>query len=106
VVRLEPEAARVVVGPKSALAVAGARLSGSTGWARGRARDCGSRSARWPGPRRPPSTASVRFESPEYGVAPGQAAVIYEGERLLGGGWIEETLPASAATPRLLEPAS
>ncbi len=36
-------------------------------------------------------TCTLRFESPEYGVAPGQAAVIYAGERVVGGGWIEET---------------
>jgi tRNA-specific 2-thiouridylase len=34
----------------------------------------------------------LRFDSPEYGVAPGQAAVIYAGERVVGGGWIEETV--------------
>jgi tRNA-specific 2-thiouridylase len=28
----------------------------------------------------------------EFGVAPGQAAVAYDGSRLLGGGWIAETL--------------
>ena len=33
----------------------------------------------------------LRFETSEYGVAPGQAAVIYDGDRVLGGGWIEET---------------
>ena len=33
-------------------------------------------------------SASTR---PEYGVAPGQAAVLYDGTRLLGGGWIAET---------------
>jgi tRNA-specific 2-thiouridylase len=37
------------------------------------------------------------FESPEYGVAPGQAAVLYAGERVLGGGWIAETEAALAA---------
>lgn len=31
----------------------------------------------------------VRFEQPTSGVAPGQAAVCYQGERVLGGGWIE-----------------
>jgi tRNA-specific 2-thiouridylase len=36
----------------------------------------------------------LRFRSPEYGVAPGQAAVLYEGTRLLGGGPIAETLAA------------
>jgi tRNA-specific 2-thiouridylase len=38
----------------------------------------------------------VRFERPEYGVAPGQAAVFYDGSRLLGGGWISQTVAASA----------
>ena len=35
--------------------------------------------------------ARLHFTSPEYGVAPGQAAVIYAGERVIGGGWIAET---------------
>ncbi len=33
----------------------------------------------------------IRFAEPEYGVAPGQAAVIYAGERVVGGGWIDST---------------
>ncbi|XUU61342.1 tRNA 2-thiouridine(34) synthase MnmA [Erythrobacter sp. HA6-11] len=37
----------------------------------------------------------VHFAEPEYGVAPGQAAVIYAGERVVGGGWIEETTSAA-----------
>jgi len=36
----------------------------------------------------------IRFLTPEYGVAPGQAAVIYAGERVLGGGWIDSTVAA------------
>jgi tRNA-specific 2-thiouridylase len=31
----------------------------------------------------------VRFDSPRHGIAPGQAAVCYNGDRVLGGGWIE-----------------
>ena len=31
----------------------------------------------------------VCFEEPSCGVAPGQAAVCYDGGRLLGGGWID-----------------
>jgi tRNA-specific 2-thiouridylase len=31
----------------------------------------------------------VAFDEPRFGVAPGQAVVCYEGDRLLGGGWIE-----------------
>lgn len=34
---------------------------------------------------------TIRFENPEFGVAPGQAAVIYCGERVIGGGWIDST---------------
>lgn len=30
----------------------------------------------------------ICLEQPEYGVAPGQACVFYQGTRLLGGGWI------------------
>jgi tRNA-specific 2-thiouridylase len=38
----------------------------------------------------------LRFDSEEYGVAPGQAAVLYAGDQVLGGGWIEETEAAVA----------
>lgn len=34
----------------------------------------------------------VEFDVAEAGVAPGQAAVIYQGDRVLGGGWIDESL--------------
>ena len=37
------------------------------------------------------------FGSPEYGVSPGQAAVLYAGNRVLGGGWIAATEPALLA---------
>jgi tRNA-specific 2-thiouridylase len=37
------------------------------------------------------AAAQIRFASPEFGVAPGQAAVIYAGERVVGGGWIDRT---------------
>lgn len=33
-------------------------------------------------------TTYVTLEEPEYGVAPGQACVFYQGSRVLGGGWI------------------
>lgn len=35
-----------------------------------------------------PSRFHVRFDQPQLAVAPGQAAVVYDGNRVLGGGWI------------------
>ena len=32
--------------------------------------------------------AMIAFDQPQFGVAPGQAAVFYNGTQLLGGGWI------------------
>ena len=37
---------------------------------------------------------SIRFDTPEFGVSPGQAAVIYADERVVGGGWIDSTTSA------------
>ena len=31
----------------------------------------------------------VEFDQPRNGIAPGQAVVVYDGDRVLGGGWIE-----------------
>lgn len=37
------------------------------------------------------AAVTIRFAEPEFGVAPGQAAVIYAGDRVVGGGWIGAT---------------
>jgi tRNA-specific 2-thiouridylase len=34
----------------------------------------------------------VRFEIPQPAITPGQAVILYDGEVLLGGGWIEKSL--------------
>ena len=98
VIRLEPETQRVVVGPRAALAVAAARLS-EPSWldaVEGRQVMAKVRSLA------KPVAATLRgewlsFDSPEYGVSPGQAAVLYDGDRVLGGAWIEETEAAYVA---------
>ncbi|NLH50907.1 MAG: tRNA 2-thiouridine(34) synthase MnmA [Myxococcales bacterium] len=38
------------------------------------------------------ATAVVRFNQPLRAVTPGQAAVFYDGDRVIGGGWIREAL--------------
>ena len=35
-----------------------------------------------------PAQVRVRFDAPQRAITPGQAAVFYDGERVLGGGWI------------------
>ena len=42
----------------------------------------------------------VQFLEPERAVAPGQAAVFYDGDRVLGGAWIRRALPAGRAAPQ------
>ena len=104
VVALDAPSAEVRVGPKRLLAVGGARIIetnriGPVPHAPLAAR---VRSLAKPvpvtldGPFGNGATAAIRFHQPEFGVAPGQAAVLYAGERVIGGGWIEETEPYSS----------
>jgi len=98
VVRLDPESRTVTVGPKAALAKNGIRLRevnwlGSLDEPRSdvpiqvKVRSTGT-------PFRAKLTlldddeAIVRFEEPQFGVAPGQACVFYSESRVMGGGWI------------------
>jgi tRNA-specific 2-thiouridylase len=94
VVRIEPDEARIVVGPRRALAVEAMRVDGWN-WIGEEQREI-SVKVRSLAPAVPAVRDGdwLRFRSPEYGVAPGQAAVLYEGTRLLGGGPIAETLAA------------
>jgi tRNA-specific 2-thiouridylase len=41
---------------------------------------------------RPDGTLIVRFARPVRAIAPGQAVVFYDGERVVGGAWIEEAM--------------
>ena len=98
VIRLDAGANRVIVGPRRALAVSEAVLS-DLNWLGG---DTGGpltvkvRSMAKPVPAQFDGERVI-FAAPEYGVAPGQAAVLYGGDRVLGGGWIETTVAAEMA---------
>jgi tRNA-uridine 2-sulfurtransferase len=98
VVRIEPEQRRIVVGPRSALAIERIRVE-ELSWI-GEGQRQVSVKVRSLAPAVPAiiDDGWVRFDRPEYGVAPGQAAAFYDGTRLLGGGWIADTV---AADPRL-----
>ncbi|MGN6155979.1 MAG: tRNA 2-thiouridine(34) synthase MnmA [Sphingomicrobium sp.] len=91
VVRIEPESRRLVVGPRSALAVERMRVE-ELSWIGEDQRQVSVkvRSLAPPVPARI-ENGWVMFERAEYGVAPGQAAVFYDGTRVLGGGWIAQT---------------
>ena len=102
VVALDAAAAEVTVGPKRLLAVSAARIAETnrigplpdlplTAKVRSMAKPV---PVLLEGALGDGATATIRFAEPEYGVAPGQAAVIYAGERVVGGGWIEATEPA------------
>jgi tRNA-specific 2-thiouridylase len=95
VVRLEPESARVVVGPRAALGRERVELAGIN-WL-GPTLDADLpvqvrvRSSQALRPAIVSPGGSVTFAEPEFGVSPGQACVIYDaanGSRVLGGGFI------------------
>jgi tRNA-specific 2-thiouridylase len=91
VIRIEPEQARIVVGPRQALAVEAMRVA-DWNWLGEDQREVSAK-VRSLAPAVPATRDGewIRFGQAEYGVAPGQAAVLYDGSRLLGGGWIAET---------------
>ena len=39
-----------------------------------------------------PDSLRVHFQTRQSGVAPGQAAVLYDGDEVIGGGWIQQSL--------------
>ncbi len=104
----DPSTNAVVVGPRESLAAAGL-VAAETNWL---ITDDEIRSLRSTSRRAEiqfrahaePAPASIeidaqnqlvaRFDEPLDAVAPGQAAVCYEGDRVLGGGWIRRAIPA------------
>ncbi|HEY4942843.1 MAG TPA: tRNA 2-thiouridine(34) synthase MnmA [Rhizomicrobium sp.] len=104
VVALDAANARVVVGPRAALATRTVAVR-DINWLTpvDGAFDCAVkvRSTRSPVPARVTPlanrAASVELLTPEESVAPGQACVFYSGSRVLGGGWIERARPQALA---------
>ena len=101
VVRLDPAARQVVVGPKETLARDWVLIR-DVNWLGDRSLDAAGtevtvklRSAQPPVPATiragTEGMAEIDLHIPHYGVAPGQAAVCYDGDRVLGGGWIART---------------
>ncbi len=98
VLAIDPATRRVVVGPKSALARASVALADVNWLAPSDVSDHGIHvtvklrsmqsavAATVYG--RPGGRAEVILAAPENAVAPGQACVFYDGDRVLGGGWI------------------
>ena len=101
VVRLDPDRRRVVVGPREALEETALTMRDVNWLGPGTMPEEGTacavklRSAQAPAEARvvplPGGRARVELASPAEAVAPGQACVMYDGSRVLGGGWIERT---------------
>ncbi len=110
VVAIDAPARTVVVGTKADLESTACRL-GEVSWVSGRAPVGGTRvdvKVRYRSAARPATvapgrdgTCEVRFLAPERAVAPGQAAVFYDGDEVLGGGTILEAVSAASPAARL-----
>ena len=100
VVDIETEAKRVVVGAKEDLGCKGL-IAGNCNWIESPDEDeiaaevqirYRSRAVRCVIRRTMERTSEVRFTEDSPAVTPGQAAVFYRGDRLLGGGWIQSAI--------------
>jgi tRNA-specific 2-thiouridylase len=96
VVRIEPATRRVVVGPRAALATQRVTV-GKVNWLAANPPEAELRVAVKLRSAQPPLPATlalcgdageVTLDEPAFGAAPGQACVFYDGDRVLGGGWI------------------
>ena len=102
---IEATARRVLVGPRRLLGVSVAHLTETSRIGPLPAAELTAkvRSLAKPvpitleGPLGDGAPSRIRFREPEYGVAPGQAAALYAGDRVIGGGWIEDTEAAPSA---------
>jgi tRNA-specific 2-thiouridylase len=102
VIDLDPTQNRVIVGERRELAVQSCRLVGPN-WIAFAVLEGVMRAAVKIRSRHPEATATITplddgsvqvdFDVPQYAVTPGQAAVLYQEDRVLGGGWISRQHP-------------
>ncbi len=100
VLRVEPDTRRVVVGPDARLLEQGLLARGLSWFRRPEPGEEVSARIRHRGALIPCTVddgeredeAVLRFRAPARAVVPGQAVVLYQGERVLGGGWIRRAL--------------
>ena len=106
---IHPETARVVVTSEKDELLAGGLIASEVTWSPssrdvrpGDSLQCQVqvRSRHHPAPARvvrmENRMAEVKFESPQRAVTPGQAAVFYDEDMVIGGGWIEQTISGEA----------
>jgi len=108
VIKLDPDKKRVIVGPREALEIFRVHIK-ELNWIGGEnIPDKGMDIQVKVRSTRPAETATLFpgdqddeayfiLEKPEYGVSSGQAAVFYNGDRLLGGGWITRAISPYSA---------
>lgn len=94
VVRIEPSTSTVVIGDRGELAVKGVELRAVT-WANGQVPEARV-SAQYRAHGEPVGAiltdATLRFDDPQEAIAPGQTIAFYDGERVLGGALISDTI--------------
>jgi tRNA-uridine 2-sulfurtransferase len=113
VLEIDPARRRVVVGPRAGLAETRVYL-GELNWLAARIADgmavaAKLRSTQTPVPARlyldtEAGEAELVLDAPAGAVAPGQAAVLYDGERVLGGGWIRRPGLTHPSPPPISDP--
>jgi tRNA-specific 2-thiouridylase len=97
VVAIDAAASEVVVGPRAALEARHCTVQ-EVNWTSGRVPEAPLRVEVQIRHRHPAAAASVlalgsdgaavEFDMPQYAITPGQAAVFYDGDEVIGGGWI------------------
>ena len=107
VIKLDPDKKQVIVGPKEALEISTVHIKelnllginkipemGMAIQVKVRSTRPAEAATLFPGDK--DDEAYFTLEKPEYGVSAGQAAVFYDDDKLLGGGWITKAISSYA----------